>query len=231
MDLPQRYDPKEAESRWQNDWEENRIYAFDVEDSVKEIYSIDPPPPTVSGAMHIGHAFSYSQQDFIARFQRMRGKSVFYPFGTDDNGLATERLIEKMKGVSSKKMGRDEFIALCLKTLDEIRPTFVQDWKNIGTSADFSIFYSTINDHCRKISQRSFVELYNKGRIYRQFRPVIFCPSCRTAIAQVEMQDARLKSSLNYIKAKASDGTFLVFATTRPEVMYGCVGMSIKKDG
>ncbi len=224
------YNPKEAEPRIREFWEKEHVYRFDPE-SKKELYSIDTPPPTVSGAMHIGHAFSYSQQDFVARYKRMRGYSVFYPFGTDDNGLATERLIEKMKNVSSKKMARDEFIALCLKTLDEIRPEFVQDWKNIGVSADFSVFYSTINDHCRKISQRSFVELYNKGLVYREFRPVIFCPSCRTAIAQVEMQDARLKSTLNYIKAPAKDGSFLIYATTRPEVLYGCVGMSIKKDG
>ncbi len=224
------YNPKEAESRIREFWEREKVYAFDSE-SQKEVYSIDTPPPTVSGAMHIGHAFSYSQQDFVARYKRMRGYNVFYPYGTDDNGLATERLIEKMKNVSSKKMARDEFIALCLKTLDEIRPGFVQDWKNIGVSADFSIFYSTINDHCRTISQRSFIELFRKGRVYRQFRPVIFCPSCRTAIAQVEMQDARLKSTLNYIKAPMEDGSFLIYATTRPEVLYGCVGMSIKKDG
>src|SRR3989344_2716682 len=144
---------QEIEQKWQKYWIDKKLYKFDPK-SKKPIYSIDTPPPTVSGAMHIGHAFSYSQQDFIARFQRMRGKSVFYPFGTDDNGLATERLIEKMKGVSSKKMGRDEFIALCLKTLDEIRPTFVQDWKNIGTSADFSLFYSTTNHHYRRHSHR-----------------------------------------------------------------------------
>jgi len=232
MQWPQseRYDPGEAEPRIREFWEKENVYRFD-EHAKGEIYSIDTPPPTVSGSMHIGHAFSYAQQDFIARFQRMRGRNVFYPFGTDDNGLATERLIEKMKNVSSRKMARDEFIALCLKTLDEIRPDFIQDWKNIGTSADFSIFYSTINGHCRRISQRSFVELHKKGRIYRDFRPVIFCPSCRTAIAQVEMQDARLKSTLNYLKAKAEDGSFLVYATTRPEVMYGCVGMSIRQDG
>lgn len=230
MELPKRYDPKDSEKKWQKFWEEEGIYRFDP-DSDKEIYAIDTPPPTVSGKMHIGHAFSFSQQDFVARYKRMSGKNVFYPFGTDDNGLATERLIEKMKGVSSKKMDRDDFIKLCLTTLDEIRPDFVQDWKDIGISSDFSIFYSTINDHCRTISQRSFIRLFNKDRIYRQFRPVIFCPSCRTGIAQVEMEDKKLKSTLNYIKAKAEDGSYVLYATTRPEVLYGCVGMSVNKDG
>ena len=230
MEQKQNYDAKEAEPRILKFWEEQKVYSFD-ESSMKEVYSIDMPPPTVSGKMHIGHSFSFSQQDFIARFQRMMGKNVFYPFGTDDNGLATERYVEKLKGVSSKKMERNEFITLCLRTLDDIRPDFIQDWKNIGISADFSIFYSTINDHCRKISQRSFIDLYNIGRIYRQFRPVIFCPSCRTSIAQVEMQDVQLKSTLNYIKAKMETGEYLIYATTRPEVLFGCVGMSIKKDG
>ncbi len=168
MELPKTYDPKEAEKKWQEYWEKNNIYKFDKEDITRELFVVDTPPPTVSGSMHLGHSFSYSQQDFIVRYQRMKGKNVFYPFGTDDNGLATERLIEKMKKVRSVNMKRSEFIKLCLDTLEEIRPAFVQDWKNIGMSCDFSLFYSSINDHCRKISQWSFLELYKKGREYRK---------------------------------------------------------------
>src|SRR3989344_9363047 len=123
-DLGTRYDPKTEEPKWQAFWENKKIFKFDPH-SDKPIYSIDTPPPTVSGKMHLGHAFSYTQGDIIARYQRMKGKNVFYPFGTDDNGLATERLIEKTKGVVSKKMPRQEFIDLCLKTLEEIRPAFV----------------------------------------------------------------------------------------------------------
>src|SRR3989344_3166780 len=100
MELPERYNPKEAEAKWQSFWEKEGIYRFDP-GSKAEIYSIDTPPPTVSGKMHLGHAFSYSQQDFIARFQRMLGKNVFYPFGTDDNGIPTERLVEKIKKVKA----------------------------------------------------------------------------------------------------------------------------------
>src|SRR3989338_6932382 len=116
MELAKNYDPKEAEPRIQKLWEHEHTYKFDPK-STKPIYSIDTPPPTVSGKMHLGHAFSYTQGDIIARYQRMKGKNVFYPFGTDDNGLATEKLIEKTKGVVSKKMPRQEFIDLCLKTL------------------------------------------------------------------------------------------------------------------
>ncbi len=230
MQLPKQYNPKESEPKWQKFWEDKDIYSFD-ENSNKEIYSVDTPPPTVSGKMHIGHAFSFSQQDFIVRFKRMSGFNIFCPFGTDDNGLATERLIEQTKKVNSKKMGREEFISLCLKTLDEIRPDFIQGWKRIGISCDFSIYYSTINEHCRKISQRSFIELYDKGRIYRHFAPVIFCPKCRTAIAQVEMEDKKSKSTLNYIKGKMDDGSCILYATTRPELLYGCVGVSINEKG
>ena len=225
-----RYDPVTEEPKIETLWEKEKVYAFNP-NSTAEIYSIDTPPPTVSGKMHIGHAFSYSQQDFIARFQRMMGKNVFFPFGTDDNGLATERLIEKTKKVSSKKMERDAFIKLCLETLEEIRPQFINDWKRIGFSADFNMFYSTINDHCRKISQKSFLDLYKAGRVYQKKAPIIFCPICKTAIAQVEMEDVEKKSTLNYIKAETETGEFIIYATTRPELHPGCVGISLNKEG
>ena len=230
MELPQRYESDKAEPIWQDYWTQKSIFKFDPK-TTKEIYSIDMPPPTVSGKMHMGHAFSYTQQDFIARYKRMKGFEVFYPFGTDDNGLATGRLVEKMKGVSSKKMERDEFIKLCLETLEEIRPAFVQDWHRIGMSCDFSIFYSTINDHCRRISQRSFLDLYKAGRVYKAKAPIIFCPACRTAIAQVEMEDVEKKTTLNYIKAKLETGEYMIYATTRPELHPGCIGISIDENG
>ena len=121
---------KETEGKIRKFWEEEKIYKFDPKKK-GEIYSIDTPPPTVSGDMHIGNAFSYAQQDFIARFRRMflarenKGQ-VFYPFGTDDNGLPTERLVEKLKKVKSKEMSREKFTKLCLKTLKEITPDFIQ---------------------------------------------------------------------------------------------------------
>src|SRR3989338_7317735 len=152
-------------------WEKEKVYKMD---SKKKIYSIDTPPPTVSGKMHMGHAFMYSQMDFIARFKRMNGFSVFYPFGTDDNGLPTEKLIENLKGVKSKNLSRNDFIKLCLKTLEEILPKFVQDWKNLAVSCDYNLYYSTIDDHTRKISQKSFIDLYKAGEIYRDAFPMIW---------------------------------------------------------
>src|SRR3989344_5944321 len=142
------------EEKWRKYWEEQKVYKFNPE-SKKKIYSIDTPPPTVSGEMHMGHVFSYSQEDFIARYKRMKGFEVFYPFGTDDNGLPTEKLVERLKNVRSKSMSRTQFIELCLKTLKEILPDFVQDWKKIGMSCDFDVYYSTIDKHAQKLSQKS----------------------------------------------------------------------------
>jgi len=230
MDLPKKYKPKESEEKWQKYWEKNNIYKFDKDDTKRELYIIDTPPPTVSGAMHLGHAFSYTQMDIIARYQRMKGRNVFYPFGTDDNGLATERLIERMNKVRSVNMKRSEFIKLCLSTLNKIRPDFVQDWKNLGMSCDFSLFYSTINDHCRKISQNSFLKLYKDGREYRKEAPSIWCPECQTAIAQVELEDKEFKSTFNDIVFKVEGEKDLIIATTRPELLGSCVAVFVHPD-
>ncbi len=226
MALSKKYNPKEVEPKWVERWEKEGTYKFNPK-SKKPFYSIDTPPPTVSGKMHIGHAASYTQQDVIARFKRMRGYEVFYPFGTDDNGLATERLIEKIKGVKATKMRRDDFVKLCIDTLKEIRPSFVQDWKNIGMSCDFTLMYSTINDHCRRISQRSFIELYKAGREYQKEAPTIWCPNCQTAIAQVELEDKELDSEFVDVKFKLEDGNDLIISTTRPELFPACVAIFV----
>jgi len=230
MKIPKNYNPKEVEQKWQNYWEKNKIYKFDPK-SKKKIYSIDTPPPTVSGKMHLGHSFSYSQMDFIARFKRMQGYNLFYPFGTDDNGLATERLIEKEKKVKAKEMSRKDFIKLCLTTLKTLRKEYLRDFKLIGLSCDWDIFYTTINDHCRKISQKSFIDLYKDKRAYRIKSPITICPHCNTAIAQVETEDKDKESTLNYIKAKLETGDYIIYATTRPELLPACVGITLDKNG
>ena len=229
MQLPTHYNAKESEAKWLEFWEKEKIYAFDPE-SEAEIYSVDTPPPTVSGKMHLGHSFSYSQQDFVVRFHRMLGKNIFYPFGTDDNGLATERMIEKMKNVKGQFMKRKEFVELCLKTLEDIRPDFVNDWKMIGISADFGIFYTTIDEHCQKISQLSFLDLYKMGRVYKKRAPFVWCPECQTAIAQVEMKDKERESKFVYMKFDTTMGEQITIATTRPELLPACVAIHIHPD-
>ena len=217
-----KYDFKQAEKKWRDYWDKEKIYVFDQKSKAK-IYSIDTPPPTVSGKMHIGHAFSYSQQDFIARYHRMKGENVFYPFGTDDNGLPTERLIEKLKNVKSTKMQRQEFVTLCQKTLQEIKPDFVNDWKIIGMSCDFSQVYSTIDAHCIRTSQKSFLDLHKKGLVYQQTAPSMWCVQCQTAIAQADLEDKELDSTFNDIEFELEGGSKIIIATTRPELLAACV--------
>ncbi len=217
------FDIKAIEEKWRNFWEKEKIYSFNPK-SKEKIYSVDTPPPTVSGRMHIGHAFSYSQQDFIVRFKRMAGYNVFYPFGTDNNGLPTERLVEKKKGVRSKDMPRADFIKLCNDFIKEELPLFIQDWKNIGISCDWNLRYSTIDDDSRKISQWSFLDLYKKKRMYRKDAPAMWCPECRTGVAQVEVQDKEIDSTFNDIAFKIGNRN-LIIATTRPELLSACVAV------
>ncbi len=214
---------KEFEENIRNFWEEEGIYSFNP-NSNKKIYSVDTPPPTLSGRMHIGHASSYSQQDFIIRYKRMKGFEVFYPFGTDDNGLPTERLVEKNKGVKSKEMSRPDFIKLCLEFVKDEIPLFVQDWKNIGISCDWNNIYSTIDDESRKISQWSFLDLYEKGRLERKDSPAMWCPECQTGVAQFELQDKELDSSFNDLVFEI-EGEKVIIATTRPELLSACVAI------
>lgn len=215
---------KEIENNWKLFWEKEGIFRADLKK--KEIYSVDTPPPYISGRMHIGHAFSYSQQDFIVRFKRMNGFSIFYPFGTDDNGLPTERFIEKANNVKSKDMGRAEFIQLCIKTLKKITPECIQDFKNLAISADYNIYYSTIDDNSRKISQKSFIELYDKGEAYQKEFPTMWCPECQTSIAQAELEDKDEKSFFSTLRFSC-EGKKLLIATTRPELLGACVGVFV----
>jgi valyl-tRNA synthetase len=214
----------EEEAKIINFWEKQKVYKFDPK-TKKQIFSIDTPPPTVSGKMHIGHAFSYSQQDFVVRYKRMKGFEIFYPFGTDDNGLPTERLIEKTNNIRARDMPRDKFVQLCLDTLkNKLIPEYIQDWKNIGISCDWDIIYSTISDKSRKISQKSFVDLYKDKRVYRKEAPSMWCPECQTGISQVECQDKKTQSNFNRILFKV-EGKNLEVDTTRPELLPACVAV------
>jgi len=216
---------KEMEEKWRAYWEKEKIYSFDQK-SKKKVYSIDTPPPTVSGEMHIGHACSYSQQDFMARFMRMKGFNVFYPFGTDDNGLPTERLVEKLNNVRSKSMERGAFIELCLKTLEKITPKFIQDWKNMAISCDYDLYYSTIDKNSQKLSQKSFIDLFNSKRAYKKEFPTLWCPECQTSIAQAELEDKEQQTLFSTLKFKV-EGKDLLIATTRPELLPACVAVFV----
>ncbi len=219
------YDPVLDERRIQAFWDENQIYTSSFTQE-KPLFTIDTPPPTLSGVMHLGHAFSYAQGDFIARYKRMRGFAVFYPFGTDDNGLPTERLVEKKKGVSAKKMPRDAFVQLVNETVTEELPLFSADWKRLGISADFSHAYSTIDPHCIRTSQLSFLDLYEKGLLVRKADPVSWCTQFQTAIAQAEFESIEQKGVMNTILFSTTSQKSYPIMTTRPELIPACVALA-----
>ena len=227
-----KYNSKEVEKRIREFWEKERVFKFN-KNTKKKVYSIDTPPPTVSGRMHIGHAFSYTQTDFVARYKRMKGFEVFYPFGTDDNGLATEKLVQKEKKVDLRKVSRKEAVKIVLDFLEKERPQFIQDWKDIGVSCDFDISYSSIDTHSQIISQKSFLELSKKGLTYRKKGPIPWDRKFQTTIAQAELEDKEVKSKMNYIKAKllGSKNTYIIYATTRPEMIFACHGFSVEDKG
>ncbi len=219
--MERNYDFRKAEKETQDFWDREGIYAFDP-DGEGEIYSIDTPPPTVSGSLHIGHIFSYTQAEMIARYKRMRGFNVFYPFGFDDNGLPTERLVEREQGVLAKDLPRSEFAALCAKTAEKYESEFVALWKSLGFSADWSLLYRTAGADVQKISQKLFLDLVKMGRAYAKESPVLWCTECRTSIAQAELDTKDVDSAFNTIPFRVGDSVLEV-ATTRPELLYGCV--------
>ena len=219
-------DFKAIEAKWQRNWEKNRLYKFDP-NAKGSIYSVDTPPPTVSGRMHLGHAFSYTQADFIVRYKRMRGFSIFYPFGWDDNGLATERLVEKNRKIRAKDFTRKEFIRICLEETRKVEEQLFEDFSSLGLSVDWSITYRTIDELARKIAQTSFLDLHKKGRVYQKEAPSMWCPTCETAIAQAELEDRELESTFNDIYFEIESGEKIVIATTRPELLPACVAVFV----
>ncbi len=227
--MANKYNHLESEAKWQAFREEHQFYAFDKE-SDKPVYSIDTPPPTVSGKIHIGHIFSYTQAEVIARFKRMSGYNVFYPFGFDDNGLPTERLVEKEIGKKGSEMPRQEFVAQCLDVTKHYREVFKDLWKSVGISADWNLEYSTISPAVQKTSQKSFLDLYEKWAMYKKNAPALRCTECQTGVAQAEVEDKEFESVFYDIQFSLEDGSPLIIATTRPELLPACVAVFVNKE-
>ncbi|MCL2080018.1 MAG: valine--tRNA ligase [Oscillospiraceae bacterium] len=227
-EFEKRYDGLTVEKEMQKYWDDNKIYDY-APDKSRPFYSIDTPPPTVSGSLHIGHIFSYTQAEMIARYRRMRGYNVFYPFGFDDNGLPSERLVERETGIKACDISRSEFCDKCIEITQRYEAEFMLLWKSMGFSCDWNLQYSTCSANTQKISQKSFLELSEAGHAYIKESPVLWCTECQTSIAQAEMDSKDIDSHFHYIPFSV-EGKVLEIATTRPELLYGVVSVFVNPD-
>lgn len=228
--LDKKYNFTEKEKKWQDYWQEKGIYDFE-KNSSKKTYSIDTPPPTVNGKIHMGHLSSYMHIETVARHHRMKGENVYFPLGFDDNGLPTERYVEKKYNKKAHDMPLEEFIDLCLKTTSELEKEFHALYKSAGFSCNLKENYSSISKRTQKISQKSFLELYKKRYIYHAEAPALWCTECQTAVAQSELENADLESTFNYIKFYVENSDeYVVVATTRPEMLPACDCVFIHPD-
>ena len=224
------YTPEDYEQKWSQKWVENDTYAYQ-EDDDKEVFSIDTPPPTVSGNLHFGHTYGNTLMDFMARFKRMQGYDVYYPFGYDDNGIASERLTERELDIRHQNFTRREFQEKCRDVCEEYEDKFTDAMQEFAFSMDWSNTYKTIEPRVQEISQLSFIDLYEQDREYREKGPAIWCPECETAISQVETEDMEEDSHFNDIEFDLATGNgSLVISTTRPELLPACVAVIVHPD-
>ena len=239
------------EAVWLQNWDAEQTYAFDRSATRENVYSIDTPPPTVSGSLHIGHVFSYTHADVIARYQRMTGKKVFYPMGWDDNGLPTERRVENYFGVRCDpslpydanfsppekapeqkiSISRKNFVELCHQLTQADEVVFKDLWRNLGVSIDWTLEYSTISAHAQAISQRGFLEMLQRGEVYSSVAPTLWDVDFRTAVSQAELEDRERPGNYHRVAFKKADGSGSIeIETTRPEMLPSCVALVAHPD-
>lgn len=248
--LPKHFEAAEVEARLHDRWDRLGVYAHDPARPRNETFVVDTPPPTVSGSLHVGHVFSYTQTDVIARYQRMLGRNVFYPMGWDDNGLPTERRVQnhfhvrcdpraphepglklapatpaELKG-QPRLVSRPNFIDLCLELTRQDEEAFKGLWRRIGLSVDWSLEYSTIDARCRHLAQLSFRDLFEKGHVYSIEAPTMWDVDFQTAVAQAEVEDRPTKGAFHDVAFGVEGGGEFVIATTRPELLPACVAVT-----
>ncbi|WP_375333558.1 valine--tRNA ligase [Candidatus Tisiphia endosymbiont of Xenochironomus xenolabis] len=224
-EFPKDYSFSESERKWQKFWQEQKIYLWDKNETRENSFVVDTPPPTVSGQLHIGHVYSYTQADFMVRFKRMLGKNIFYPIGFDDNGLPTERLVEKQKQIKATNMAREQFVEICKEVVISEEEKFRSLFNQMALSVDWTLEYQTINPLSRKMSQMSFLDLVNKGEVYRNNQPILWDPVDQTALAQADIEDQEKTSMMNDVIFQTSKGERIIIATTRPELLPACVAV------
>src|SRR5687767_5312423 len=233
------------EPKWMHSWEETGVYRFDRTRPRADVYAIDTPPPTVSGSLHVGHVFSYTHTDLIARYQRMRGKAVFYPMGWDDNGLPTERRVQNYFGVrcdpavpfdpgfvppdkpekQQVPISRQNFIELCHRLTAEDEQAFEALFRHLGLSVDWQHTYTTIDDRSRRVAQRAFLRNLARGEAYQAEAPTLWDVDFRTAVAQAELEDRELPGAYHRIRFDDVE-----IETTRPELIPACVALVAHPD-
>ena len=223
------FEPKPAEEKWDRLWSEWGIHRFEDGDA-RAAFVVDTPPPTVSGSLHVGHVFSYTQTDVLARYQRMRGKNVFYPMGWDDNGLPTERRVQNYYHVRcephvpfepglaltmadeaarkhpARRISRKNFIELCLALTAEDEQAFKALWQRLGLSVDWALEYSTIGALSRRLAQWSFLDLFRKGQVYQVEAPTLWDVDFRTAVAQAEVEDRPVRGAFHQLRFGVEGG-------------------------
>ena len=214
------------EKKWQDYWEKENIFKY-IFQPKNTVYSIDTPPPTISWDIHIGHIFSYTQAEIIARHKRKIWDTIFYPFWFDDNWLPTERLVEKEIWAKWSGMPREQFNKECLKITSEYRNKFKKLWKYMGLSVDWDLSYSTISPNVQKISQTSFLNLIRKWLIYKKDAPALWCTECQTAVAQAEVEKKEFASVFYDIEFDLLDWWNVIISTTRPELLPACLAVFI----
>jgi valyl-tRNA synthetase len=248
--VPQKPSLDGIDARWADAWQEAGTYRFGEPADRAAVFSIDTPPPTVSGSLHVGHVFSYTHTDIVARFQRMRGMHVFYPMGWDDNGLPTERRVQNYFGVrcdpslpydpdfvapepvTSKRdkrpvvsVSRRNFVELCERLTADDEQAFEQVWRRLGLSVDWSTNYTTIGGRARRVSQRAFLKHLAAGEAYQSEAPTLWDVGFRTAVAQAELEDREHQGAWHRIAFHGPGGDPLHIETTRPELLPACVAL------
>ena len=250
LNLPDKPALEGLEQKWASRWEADRTFAFDRSRERNDVFAIDTPPPTVSGSLHVGHVFSYTHTDIVARFQRMRGKEVFYPMGWDDNGLPTERRVQNYYGVRCDpslpydpafeppatpgkhpiSVSRRNFIELCSRLTAEDEKAFEHLWTYLGLSVDWSMTYATIGKRAQRISQTAFLRLLDRGMAYQLEAPTLWDVDFRTAVAQAELEDREQPGAYHRIAFARPAGGTVEIETTRPELIAACVALVAHPD-